>query len=75
VRKADEEARRERPGASICCARSWISRFGESRLAWRITCGSIGRWPNASVGFARPSSIAMIGRPARIPVSYMSTWG
>ena len=34
-----------------------------------------GRHPQAIAGFALPASMSRIGRPARMPVSYMSTCG
>jgi microcystin degradation protein MlrC len=63
------------PWASISRQRACSSRLGAKSLPWRITCGSIGRWPQASVGCARPASSARIGRPARSPVPCMSTCG
>ena len=63
------------PSASISRQRSCRVLLGSSSLPWRITCGSIGRWPQAIEGSGQPCSEAMIGLAARTPVSYMSTCG
>ena len=38
------------PSASICLQRACNALFGSSSLPWRITCGSIGRLPQAMAG-------------------------